>query len=613
MIEFIVITCTEKREEFSLIKIPKREEIPEKYQWDLTDLFANREEWEEARAESYQLLVELKEELENVTTSSSNLFAFLQKRDTLNEKFEKVIVYSFLIQDENTKDSKRQELEQKLTSTSLLYSEIESAFHTKFLTLDEKMLNNYYKEEEGLLFYRKYFEDLLRMKPHTLSEEQEYILSQTSLLNSSEDIYEMLGDADLTFPSVKDEEGKEIELTQGNFTELMENENREIRIQAFKNFYSTFKQFENTFAETLYSSNKADRFYATIKKFNSSLEMGVFDDHVPEEVYNNLIQTVKDNMAPMEKYLNLRKEMLGVEELHMYDIYAPLVKEVEMKITYEEAYETMKKALAVLGDEYIETVSKAYGARWIDVYENEGKRSGAYQTGAYGVHPYILLNHKDNLDNMFTLVHEMGHAMHSYFSDKHNAQLYASYSIFVAEVASTVNEVLLMKYLLQHTEDKKTKQYLITYFLEQFRTTLFRQTMFAEFEKITHERVEEDEPLTAEVLSAIYYDLNKQYYGSQVVHDEEIAIEWARIPHFYDSFYVYKYATGFSAAIALADQILEEGAPAVERYLEFLKSGGTDFPIELLKKAGVDLSSPKPVEEALDVFRQLVDELEQLK
>lgn len=593
-----------------MIKIPKRAEIPDKYKWDLTALFESPEEWEIARIQSQQLLKELKSKLDNAVTSSSNLLEFVKLGEKLDLILERVIVYSQLIQDENTRDSKRQEFEQKLTSIGLLFSEIVSTFNSKFQMLDEKTLNTYYMEEEELLFYKKAFDDLLRMKAHTLSEEQEYILSQTSLLDSTEEIYEILTDADLTFPPVIDEEGREAELTEGNFNEFMENGNREIRQQAFKNMYSTLKRFENTFAAMLYGSNQADRFHASIRNFDSSLENGLFEDNVSEEVYSNLIKTVKNNIAPMEKYLKLRKKLLGVEELHMYDIYVPLVKDLDLKITYEEAYETMKKALAVLGEEYVETMSKAYTSGWIDVYENEGKRSGAYQTGAYGVHPYILLNHKDNLDSMFTLVHEMGHAMHSYFSDKHNPQLYANYSIFVAEVASTVNEVLLIRYLLDHATDRKMKKYLINYFLEQFRTTLFRQTMLAEFEKITHERVEADEPLTAEVLSTIYYDLNKQYYGDQIVHDKEIALEWARIPHFYDAFYVYKYAIGFSAAIALVEQILNEGDPAVKRYLAFLKSGCTDYPIELLKKAGVNLSTSRPIEEGLNVFTKLVDQFE---
>ncbi|MFD1850634.1 oligoendopeptidase F [Oceanobacillus bengalensis] len=594
------------------MKILKREEIPEKYKWKLEDLFEDESKWEEARKEAQGLLESMRTNIRGIVTTASNLLTFLKQSKEVDFILEKVFVYAHLKHDENTKDSKGQELGQKLTSLQLLYSDVSSSFHTEFLTLDGAKVETYYHEEPSLLFYKKYFDEILRAKPHTLSKEQEYILSQTSLLDSSDDIYGMLSDADLSFPKIKDEEGNEVEITQGNFIQYMQSKDREVRKSAFKALYSSFKKFENTFASTLYASNKTDRFHATIRNHPSSLEASLFSDNISPEVYTNLIETVKQNIEPMEKYIKLRKKLLNVEELHMYDIYAPLIKDMDVEISYEEAYETMKKALGVLGEDYVGTVSDAYTEGWIDVYENEGKRSGAYKSGAYGVHPYILLNHKDNLESMFTLVHEMGHAMHSYYSNKHNPQVYAHYKIFVAEVASTVNEVLLMRYLLKNTNDKKMKMYLINYFLEQFRTTVYRQTMFAEFEKITHDRVEKDEPLTADALRTLYYNLNKEYYGEEIVHDQEIAVEWARIPHFYSAFYVYKYATGFSAAMALSKQILEEGESAVNRYLDFLKSGGTDFPIELLKRAGVDMTTPQPIEDALNVFGELVDELEEL-
>lgn len=594
------------------MKTPKREEIEEQYKWNLTHIFESEESWGQTCIQMKNMLEEMESFKGKIISSAEQLLQFLQMGEEVDKVIEKIFSYAHLMGDENTKDPKRQELSQKLTSLELLYSDIMSAFTTEFLSLEGERLEKFYTEVPELLFYKKMFDDMARQKPHILSKEQEYILSQTSLLNSAADIFETLDNADLTFSNIKDENGNEVELTQGNFIQFMENKNRDVRKRAFEALYSTFKKFENTMASTLYSSTKSDMFYSKIRNYTSSLESALFSDNVSVDVYDNLIKTAKSNIKPMEKYLTIRKDMLGVEELHMYDIYTPLVKDLDLTITYEEAYETMKKALAVLGDEYAGKLNDAYSGGWIDVYENEGKRNGAYQSGPYGVHPYILLNHKDNLNSMFTLVHEMGHAMHSYFSDKHNPQIYAGYTIFVAEVASTVNEVLLMRYLLKTTNDTKMKTYLINYFLDQFRTTLFRQTMFAEFEKITHERVENNEPLTAEVLSDIYFNLNKEYYGQGIVLDEEIAMEWARIPHFYNAFYVYKYATGFSAAMSLSKQILEEGEPAVQRYLNFLKSGGTDYPINLLKQAGVDMSSPKPIEDALKVFSELVNELEEL-
>jgi oligoendopeptidase F len=593
------------------MKTLKREEIPEKYKWKLEHIFKDLNEWEEAVKKSDELLKELDVKKDTAFESASDLLAFLKLSDEFDLLFGKVGAYAHLKGDENKKDSKRQELSQKLTPIHILNSTIYSAFKSSLLTFEQDKLDAYFVQEKGLLFYKKFIDELLRYRPHTLSREEELLLSRSALLNSSGSIYSSLNNADLKFPVIKDGEGNEVELTQANFTSIMESKDRQVRESVFKAFYSVFKQFETTFAATFYGSLKKDTFYSKERKYNSSLERSLFGDNIPTEVYDNLLRTVENNVPVMERYLKLRKKMLGVEELHMYDLYTPLV-DLDIAISYEEAFETVKKALAVFGDKYISELEETYNGGWIDVYPNEGKRNGAYKSGTYGVRPYILLNHKDNLNSMFTLCHELGHSQHSVFSQENNPMLYAQYSIFTAEVASTVNEVLLMRYLLKNTDDKKMKQYLITYFLEQFRTTLFRQTMFAAYEQITHDRVEKGEPLTAEILSNIYYDLNKKYYGEEIVHDEEIAIEWARIPHFYNAFYVYKYATGFSAAISLSKQILEEGEPAVERYLNFLKSGGRDYPIELLKGAGVDMSSPKPIEDALEVFGGLIEELESL-
>lgn len=593
-----------------MVKTLKREEIPDKYKWKLEHIFASEEEWEAALKKSEEMLKELDKKKDTALNSAANLLSFLREYNEYDLLSGKLGYYAHLKADENTKDSKRQALSQKLTPLSLLDSSIYSSFKTA--VMEKGTLDEFYNEEKELLFYKKFFDKLFRLKPHVLTKDQEYIISQTSLLNSSSSIYKVLNNADLSFPTIKDEKGNDVKLTQGNYIQFLESKDRNVRESAFKALYSTFKQFENTIAATLYASNKKDVFYSKIKNYPSTLKMSLFVDDVSPDVYNNLLNTVENNIKPMEKYLELRKKVLGLDELHMYDLFTPLVKDLDVKITFEEAFKTVKEALSVFGDDYVSRLEEAHTGGWIDVYENEGKRGGAYKSGPYGVHPYVLLNHKDNINSMFTLAHELGHALHSNYSNENNDMLYAQYVIFTAEVASTVNEVLLMRHLLKNTEDKKMKMYLLTHFADKYRTTVYRQTMFASFEKITHERVEKGEPLTAEILSDIYYNLNKTYYGEGVFIDEEIATEWARIPHFYTPFYVYKYATGFSAAIALSKQILEEGEPAVERYINFLKSGGTDFPVELLKKAGVDMSTPQPIEDALKVFEELVDELESL-
>ena len=425
-------------------------------------------------------------------------------------------------------------------------------------------------------------------------------------------IFSMFNNADLRFPSIEGKEGEKIPVSHGRYTLLLESRDVNIRKSAFESVYSQYGQYRNTLA-ALYAANlKNTAFFAKKRHYNSSLEMALEGGEIPTSVYTNLIDTVHEHMDLMHRYVSLRKKALKAEELHMYDLYVPMVDEFEMKVPFSKAKEIVKKGLAPLGKEYGKVLSDGMESGWIDVYENEGKRSGAYSWGAYGCHPFVLMNYQDNLNNVFTLAHEMGHSMHSYYSDKNQPYIYAGYRIFVAEVASTCNEALLMEYLLKNTEEKKEKMYLINYFLEQFKGTLYRQTMFAEFEKITHEMAWNKEPLTAEVLCDIYYKLNQKYFGEDIVIDKEIALEWARIPHFYTPFYVYQYATGFSAAIALSKQILEKGAPAVEQYKKFLKGGSSMYPLELLKMAGVDMEQKAPVQDALAVFAQYLDEMERL-
>jgi len=596
---------------FIMTNLTKRDSIPPNMKWKLEDLFPTHQDWENEFNEVSKKTEAFSTYKGTLSTNSETLLQCLQADDEISLSLERLYVYASMKKDEDTTNTFNQGIMGRISS---LYTQVMSAMSfvtPEILSMDESRLSSFLKENKQLQHYKKTLDTISRNKAHTLSEEQEQILSQFGELSSAPStIFGMIDNADMKFPTIKDENGHDVTLTHGTYFTFMEHPDQEVRKRAFQAYYSAYINQKNTIAATLAANIKKNATYAKIRNFSSSLEKSLFSDNVPLRVYDTLLSTVKDHLTPMHKYLSLRKELLNVEELHMYDIYTPLIPEVNKTISYEEAYETMKKGLAPLGKEYISTLEEAKTNGWIDVYENEGKRSGAYCSGAYGTHPYVLLNHKDNLNSMFTLAHEMGHAMHSHYSDQHNSYTYAQYTIFVAEVASTVNEVLLMHHLLETTTDPKTKLYLLNYFLEQFRGTVFRQTMFAEFEKRTHEKAEKNEPLTVDAFNDIYGSLNALYYGENVVQDEEIQYEWMRIPHFYNSFYVYKYATGFSAAIAIAKAILEEGEPAVARYMEFLKSGGRDYPIELLKIAGVDMSNSKPIEEALSYFSTLVDEFE---
>ena len=422
----------------------------------------------------------------------------------------------------------------------------------------------------------------------------------------------MLNNADMKFPTINNDKGEPTELTHGRYIQFLESRNRDVRREAFEAMYGTYAKQKNTLAATLSANVNKNMFYSRARKYDSALEMSLSGDNIPAEVYTSLIDTIHEHLPLLHRYLALRQKLLKLDELHMYDLFTPLVEEFDMDISYEQAQATVLESLKPLGDDYLNTLREGFASSWIDIYENEGKRSGAYSWGAYGTHPYVLLNHKDNLNSMFTLTHEMGHALHSYYSDNTQSYRDAQYTIFLAEVASTLNEALLMDYMLNKSTNPKEKMYLLTYYADQFRTTVFRQTMFAEFEKNIHALAESGEALTPETLSRVYYELNKQYHGDSMVVDQAIEMEWARIPHFYSSFYVYKYATGFSAATSFAKQILEEGQPAVERYMGFLKSGGSDFSINILKKAGVDMSGPAPIRQAMEVFASLVEQMEQL-
>lgn len=592
-------------------KVLPRNEIATEYKWATEDIYSSDEAFLEELNQFKANIPEISRFDGIATQSAKSLLEYYEFYAGNIPVIDKLIHYSMLKSDEDTSVSKYQDFRNQATSAYIEYDSANSFFIPQLLSLSEDKLNSYYEEEPQLAFYRKDIENKRRFAEHVLDEQGELLMSMAAeLTNAPDNIFGLLSNADLTFSPVV-YEGKEYPVTHGTFIPLLENPNSDIRRLAFKSLYRTYDQFSNTFASLLASQMKALSFNAKARKYNSTLEAALDATNVNPKVYHNLIKTIHDNMDYMYQYVDLRKKIMKTDELHIYDVYTPLVPESSSKIPYETAKENVLNALAVLGDEYISVLKSGFENRWIDIYENTGKRSGAYSAGCI-VHPFVLLNHKDTLDSEFTLAHEMGHAMHSYLSNTNQAPLYADYVIFVAEVASTCNEALLMQYLLNHITDKNERIALINHFLDQFKGTIYRQTMFAEFELKMNELVAQGASLTSDLLKQEYKQLVHLYFGDNIVLDDEIALEWARIPHFYYNYYVYQYATGFSAAIALSKQILEEGQPAVDRYLKFLSSGCTADPVSLLKIAGVDMESPKPIEDALKLFGELIKEMEEL-
>ncbi|QSF46794.1 oligoendopeptidase F [Paenibacillus tianjinensis] len=589
----------------------KRSEVPAENRWKLEDMFASQAEWDSEYSEVKELIKKAAA-FQGKLDTPEELKACFELDDQLSLLTERLYVYAHMRQDEDTAAPTYQALTQKAKKLSVEAGEALSFVTPEILALPVEKLDQFIADP-ALSAYTFTLTEMKREKAHVLSKAEEALLAQVGNISQApQNIFGMLNNADLKFPKIKNEEGKEVELTHGSYIQFLESPDREVRKNAFKAVYETYAKQKNTIAATLSANVNKNVFYSRVRKYPSVLEMSLYGDNIPKEVYTNLIDTIHESLPLMHRYMKLRQKLLGVDELHMYDLFAPLVDEYKLDITFEEAKKITKEGLKPLGEDYLSVLQEGYDKGWIDVYENENKRTGAYSWGAYGTHPYVLLNHNDNLNSMFTLAHEMGHALHSYYSD--NALKYrdAQYTIFLAEVASTTNEALLMDYLLKKSTDPKEKMYLLTYYADQFRTTVFRQTMFAEFEKMIHQRAEDGESLTPQDLSAIYYDLNVKYYGKDMVVDKDIEMEWARIPHFYNSFYVYKYATGFSAATSFSKQILEEGKPAVDRYLGFLKSGGSDYSINILAKAGVDMSSPEPIREAMSVFESVIEQMEQL-
>ena len=591
--------------------VKKRQDCDPAYQWHIEDLYASDELWEK----DYKALAKETKELaayEGRLKEGSAIFVeYMHKKEAVLKKFEAVYVYANQRYHEDTGNSFYQGLSGKAQALSLQLDSAVVFEEPELLAIGKEEITSWFEQNPDMELYRRYFYELFRQQEHVLSKEEEGILADVSDMSADiSNIFSMFNNADIRFPSIESKEGEKIPVSHGRYTLLLENRSVDIRKAAFESVYSQYGQYKNTLA-ALYAANlKNTAFFARRRNYASSLEMALDGGEIRTSVYTSLIDTVHEHMDLMHRYVSLRKKALNVPELHMYDLYVPMVDEFEMKVSFSEAKEIVKKGLAPLGEEYGNILANGMDNGWIDVYENEGKRSGAYSWGAYGCHPFVLMNYQDNLNNVFTLAHEMGHSMHSYYSDKNQPYLYAGYRIFVAEVASTCNEALLMEYLLKNTENKKEKMYLINYFLEQFKGTLYRQTMFAEFEKLTHEMAAKKEPLTAEVLCDIYYKLNEQYFGKDIVIDKEIALEWARIPHFYTPFYVYQYATGYSAAIAISRKILSGDEKAKEGYFKFLSGGSSMNPIDLLRLCDVDMATKEPVEAALQLFGELLDEME---
>ena len=590
-----------------------REEIPAEVKWAIEDLYKNDDEWEADFTRLKEHLPELSAYEGRLGESAQTLLSMQRLCDKMNMLAEKVYVYANQRLHENTDNAVYQNLASRAQSLLVEMSERTSYIEPEIMGLPEGTIEKYLQENGELRVYGQYFENMIRQKAHVLPGEMEKLLASAGeLAESPKDIFSMFNNADIRFPKITGEDDTDVEVTHGRFISLLQSKDQRVRKDAFEALYGVYEKFRNTLAATYRANVKQEVFFARARRYGSDLEGALDGSHIPVSVYDNLIHVVHEHLPLMHRYVKIRKKLLGLDELHMYDLYTPMTENSGEHFSFEDAKKTVLEGLAPMGEEYLSHLKDGFEHGWIDVYENQGKRSGAYSWGAYGTHPYVLLNYQGTLNDVFTLAHEMGHALHSWYSDETQPYIYAGYRIFVAEVASTCNEALLIHHLLKKAKDPKNKAYLINYFLEQFRTTLYRQTMFAEFEKITHGLQEAGEALTAERLCSIYYDLNKAYFGEDICIDRPIEMEWARIPHFYTPFYVYQYATGFSAAIALSGKILREGEAAVEQYKKFLKGGSSMYPLELLRLAGVDMEQKKPVEDALLVFSEYLDEMERL-
>ncbi|MCD1024188.1 oligoendopeptidase F [Enterococcus sp. SMC-9] len=594
-------------------QLPTRESLPTELTWDLTPIFADDQAFDTAFAD---LKEELKQADKYKGTLATNATAFLAALEfclAIYRKLETLYVYSHLKNDQDTANTTYQGLYARASSLLAEASAAISWFEPEVLTLSDDQIWSYFEEEPKLAVYRHYVAQMVDNRAHVLPADQEELLAGASeIFNAADDIFSVLNNADLVFPTIEGSDGEKIQLSHGVYGQLMEATDRSVREATFKGLYSVYGQFRNTFAQTLSSHVKGHNFKAKARKYTSAREASLSNNHIPESVYDTLVEVVNKHLPLLHRYVALRKKLLATDELHMYDMYTPVLGEAPIRYTYEEAVEKAKEALHVMGPEYNKIVEQAFSSRWIDVVENKGKRSGAYSSGAYDTAPYILMNWHDTLDQLFTLVHEMGHSVHSYFTRNNQPFVYGDYSIFLAEIASTTNENILTEYLLETEKDPKVRAYILNHYLDGFKGTIFRQTQFAEFEHFIHTEDAKGTPLTSEYLNDYYGDLNAKYYGPDVTKDEEIKLEWARIPHFYYNYYVYQYATGFSAASALAKKILTKEEGALEHYLNYLKAGNSDYPIEVMKKAGVDMTKADYIEDAMKMFEERLSELETL-
>src|SRR3954451_2986623 len=601
-----------RKRSLSMTTYTTRTEVPEQEKWDLTDIYSDLSKWED----DYQQIEKMSEKLRSYDGNIHNgalLFQYLNQREELSFLFNKIYAFAMLKVDEDTRETEPQAYIDRAKQLSVKISSATSFFLPFLLSLEEEELKRYIAEEKRLDYFKEDLFDSFRYKAHVLSKEQEIVLSQLGeALSVPSHTYGMINNADIKFGYVTNDNGEKVPLTRGMYTKLIEDEDRTKRREAYKAYYEPYLQLKNSIASTLAGAIKNNVTLAKIRHYPTALEKSLFSDQVPKEVYDNLITTTKKYIAPLHRYTQIRKEKLGLNELHQYDMSVTLVSGVKPVISFDKAFEIMLDALAPLGKEYISILEEFKDARYIDVRETPGKRSGAYNLGVYGVHPYILLNHQDDLESLFTLVHECGHGVHSKLSSQFQPQITARYSIFVAEVASTVNEVLLINYLLNKEKDLEMRKHLLNHIIDQFKGTFFTQVMFAEFEKETHEMAEKGHPLNVEVFNQIYERLFREYNGDELVFDEEVKYGWSRIPHFYRPFYVYKYATGYASAIHLATQILSGDQETLKSYIQFLQSGSSDYPLELLKKTGVDLTTPYPIINSLNRFEELVVEFSKL-
>lgn len=594
-------------------QLPKREELPENLTWDLTKIFSSDQEFDEKYLELSEKLKKSEKYKGTLDQGASQFLDAIEFVLSVYRQTEIIYVYAHLKNDQDTGNTEYQALYARASSLFSKVSEAVSWFEPEILQLSDERIWQYFKEEPKLEVYRHYIQQIVDNRAHVLSADQESLLAGAGeIFEASSDTFAVLNNADLVFPTIEGENGEKVQLSHGVYGQLLESTDRSVREAAFKGLYSVYEQFRNTFASTLSTHIKGHNFKAKVRNYSSAREASLSNNHIPESVYDTLVAVVNKHLPLLHRYMELRKRLLEVEKLHMYDLYTPVLGEAPITFTYEEAKEKALEALKPMGEEYMTIVEKAFSERWIDVVENKGKRSGAYSSGSYDTNPYILLNWHDTLDQLFTLVHEMGHSVHSYFTRSNQPYIYGDYSIFLAEIASTTNENILTEYLLETEKDPRVRAYVLNHYLDGFKGTVFRQTQFAEFEHFMHTEDEKGVPLTSEYLSDSYGKLNAKYYGPAVEEDPEIKFEWSRIPHFYYNYYVFQYSTGFSAASALAKRILSQEPDALENYLAYLKAGNSDYPVEVMKKAGVDMTQAAYIEDAMSMFEQRLNELEEL-